>query len=342
MQLKFQVLQEQLATKLASLYFFAGAEEYLVEESISSVVQRAQKDGFSELERYEVSSPEQWSEALLALDSPSLFSSRKILIVQLAKYAFGRTGLDALQKWMNNDDDATLLILRGSNWEYRHKQSAWFKFLVKHAAVVIADPIPITQAMKSITQMAETAGLKLSRDTCEELAILTEGNLAAARQEVERLALSFLNENKTINLEDMTRMNWSLCGAFDAINEATRGNIKRLLTQLEALRRGGVQPLMLVGAIASHLRQVHQLSRGESIRTSYRREQEMNRLADRLGHRRIEDLMIECTHIDGEEKGLIRGDPWASIESILLRIAGREDSPLVEPVVNNLRVDYSS
>lgn len=324
------------------MYFFTGTEEFLVEESISSVLKRAKKDGFSELERFEITQQESWAEVLLALDSHSLFCEKKILIAQLSRNVFGKNVLDELRKWVETKDESTILILRGANWDYRVRRNEWYKFMVKHATVVVSESLSIQMSMKWITRMASDAGIRLSRDTCEELAILTEGNLAAARQEIERLALSFMSENKTIEIDDMNRMNWSLCGAFDAINEATRGNTQRLMNQLEALKRGGIQPLMLVGAVASHLRQVHRMCRGQTISTSYRREQDMNRLADRLGQRNVEDLLIECTHIDGEEKGLIRGDAWDAIESVLLKIAGSQGAPLVEHSVSNLRVDYSS
>ncbi len=324
------------------MYFFTGTEEFLVEESISSVLKRAKKERFSELERFEITQQESWAEVLLALDSHSLFSEKKILIAQLSRNVFGKNVLNELLKWVETNDESTILILRGANWDYRLRRAEWYKFMVKYATVVVSESLSIQMAMKWITRMASEAGIRLSRDTCEELAILTEGNLAAARQEIERLALSFMSENKTIEIDDMNRMNWSLCGAFDAINEATRGNTQRLMNQLEALKRSGIQPLMLVGAVASHLRQVHRMCRGETISTSYRREQDMNQLADRLGQRNVEDLLIECTHIDGEEKGLIRGDAWDAIESILLKIAGSQGAPLVEDSVSNLRVDYSS
>jgi len=324
------------------MYFFTGTEEFLVEESISSVLKRAKKERFSELERFEITQQESWAELLLALDSHSLFSEKKILIAQLSRNVFGKNVLNELLKWVETNDESTILILRGANWDYRLRRAEWYKFMVKYATVVVSESLSIQMAMKWITRMASEAGIRLSRDTCEELAILTEGNLAAARQEIERLALSFMSENKTIEIDDMNRMNWSLCGAFDAINEATRGNTQRLMNQLEALKRSGIQPLMLVGAVASHLRQVHRMCRGETISTSYRREQDMNQLADRLGQRNVEDLLIECTHIDGEEKGLIRGDAWDAIESILLKIAGSQGAPLVEDSVSNLRVDYSS
>ena len=324
------------------MYFFTGTEEFLVEESISSVLKRAKKDGFSELERFEITQQESWAEVLLALDSHSLFSEKKILIAQLSRNVFGKNVLNELLKWVETNDESTILILRGANWDYRLRRAEWYKFMVKYATVVVSESLSIQMAMKWITRMASEASIRLSRDTCEELAILTEGNLAAARQEIERLALNFMSENKTIEIDDMNRMNWSLCGAFDAINEATRGNTQRLMNQLEALKRSGIQPLMLVGAVASHLRQVHRMCRGETISTSYRREQDMNQLADRLGQRNVEDLLIECTHIDGEEKGLIRGDAWDAIESILLKIAGSQGAPLVENSVSNLRVDYSS
>lgn len=342
MQFSFQQFEEKLTKEISAMYFFSGTEEFLVEEAISAVLKRAKKVGFSELERFEITQQESWAEVLLALDSHSLFSENKILIVQISRNVFGKNVLKELQKWVETKDESTVLILRGANWDYRSRRNEWYKFMVKHATVVVSESLSIQMAMQWITRMASEAGIRLSRDTCEELAILTEGNLAAARQEIERLALSFMSENKTIEIDDMNRMNWSLCGAFDAINEATRGNTQRLMNQLEALKRGGMQPLMLVGAVASHLRQVHRMCRGQTISTSYRREQDMNRLADRLGQRNIEDLLIECTHIDGEEKGLIRGSAWDAIESILLKLAGSQGAPLVENSVSNLRVDYSS
>ena len=36
----------------------------------------------------------------------------------------------------------------------------------------------------------------------------------------------------------------------------------------------------------------------------------------------IEELLRECGRLDQQAKGMLRGDPWVSLDRILLRVAG--------------------
>ena len=57
---------------------------------------------------------------------------------------------------------------------------------------------------------------------------------------------------------------------------------------------------------------------------------ELNAAVRRLGADGIDELAKECALLDLQAKGMLRGDPWQSLERALLRIAGVAQATLAE------------
>ena len=332
----------QLVKKqLDSLYFLTGKELLLLDECVELIVAEAETQGFTEIERVEITQPDDWFSLLADASGRSLFAEKRLFEIRLTKNVFTSKVQTALEEWNQDCNHETMMILRGWSWEYRLRTTAWFKSISSLATTVIFESVPSAKVSQWIRTRAQALGLNLNSDTIAELADLTDGNLYAAQQELEKLSLIFLNEDRAVGCEGITRINWSISGAFDLVDAACNGNVGKLSSMLAAVRREGTQPLALVGALSSQLRKYHDLACDRRTYLSANRRRIGARVINRIGRTGLENLLNECAHLDCQQKGILQGDSWLALESMLLNLAGCQNRTL-ETDAKSLRIDYES
>ena len=334
-------LVQRVRKRLDPLYFITGNELLLEEESFDLIVTEARAQGFAEVVHIEIAQNDEWYSLLADASSRSLFAEKRLFNVRLTRNVFSQKVQSVLEDWIKSSNDETIMILRGWAWDYRFRNTTWFKSITSIATSVILESIPSAKVSRWIRDRAQTLGLNLSPDAIAELADLTDGNLYAAQQELEKLRLIFLNEDKLVGTEELTRINWSISEAFDLVDAACNGNVSKLSSMLAAVRRQGTQPLLLVGALSSQLRKFHDLACDRRTYLSTNRRRVGERVVKRIGRSGLENLLIECAHLDSQQKGILRGDSWRALESLLLNLAGYQNRTL-DSDAHHLRIDYES
>lgn len=339
MEIRPHQVEERLVRKLDSVYYVAGDEILLIEETCNAIIEAAREAGFTELQKLELTN--NWNDVLAASEASSLFSDRKVLDVRLAQKTIDRRGLAALREYLDDPPTDTLLLLRASAYEYRHRFSAWFKLLQREALIVIAESIPLDRLPDWIENRCRAAGLHLDHEALSYLADCSEGNLYNAQQEIEKLKLAFLDRSDVVKRSDLAVLDSSKGNTFEMIDQACLGNITRAQKVLTALRREGVAIPGLLGALTAQLRRIHSITLGKSERMSPSRARYANAAARRLRRTGVEDLLVECAVIDTQIKGIAHGDPWSSFENVLLALGGSKSSEL-DRNLNWLTIDHES
>ena len=155
----------------------------------------------------------------------------------------------------------------------------------------------------------------MDRDGLSYLADRVEGNLLAAAQEIEKLALQDLpqpisQQTLVASLEDTSRFT-----SFDMIDAAMAGDAVRARKVLHSLKQEGVSVFAILGALTSQLRRL-----GQSRGLPPARARTMEQFAQRVGSPLT--LLAECAVIDQQGKGQRFGDAWVSLEQLVLVMAG--------------------
>ena len=182
------------------------------------------------------------------------------------------------------------------------------------------------------TQRGQRVGLELSRDALAHLASSVEGNLLAAVQEIEKLALAALPQPVTLAALTAAIGDASHYDAFDLIDAAIAGEATRVRHIVWVLRAEGIAPLTVLGALASQLRR---LISGDSRGMPPQRERAMRAASGRLKLAELEALLVRCAWIDQQVKGAADGDPWQSLERMALHIAGVADLDWLDQRIAN-------
>ena len=316
-------LAEVLNKGLAPVYLVSGDDTLLVTEACDQIVAAAKQQGFTERSVHHVETGFSWHGLSQDAASMSLFAERKILDVRVASKKLDKEASALLREWVadGSSNPDTVLLLRTDRLQPKQRSSAWFKALEKDGVVVLIWPLSAQEFPRWLQGRLQRKGLDLQTDALSYLAARVEGNLLAAVQEIEKLALQNLPTPISAEalagcLEDTSRFS-----SFDLVDAALQGDAGRVHKVLHGLKEEGVSVFAIMGALTSQLRRLDQ-TRGLPPARARAIQQFMQRSRIPTHH-----WLAECTLIDQQAKGLGISDPWISLEQLLLSMAGVTSIP---------------
>ena len=335
-------LPDQLARGLAALYVVVGDEPLAAQEASDAIRAAARAAGHSERNVYTVQGRYNWQSIFADGDNLSLFAERRLTEIRVPSGKPGIDGAKALEAYAARlpADTLTLISLPGLDW--KAMKSRWFTTLASAGVVVEARPIERAQLPAWIDRRLARQGLRADRAALEFLADQVEGNLLAAQQEIDKLALLLPPGAVTLAdvehaVVDVSRLEADALA--DALYAGDGARFAQIVTDLRDA--GEAVPAILwqvTSAVGLLLRLKSAVTQGESLsglmRTLWGRDKQrapqIERAVKRLGLAQIETALADLALIDRQAKGLERvGDPWDT----LLRVGMN----LAQPVGNGKR-----
>lgn len=323
MQLRANQLPRHLAEgDFADAYLVSGDEQLLVDEACDAIIDAAKRDGFEERTVFEAAPRAAWDELIRGAANLSLFAAKRLLDIRIPARGLDQSGSAALRRYLEKPLPDTLLLCRAIGLEWRQRTSAWYKAMDKAGVVIPVWPISSRELPRWLNDRCRAAGLQLDRDAIDALAERIEGNLLAAKQEIEKLKLlgstGPLSRDAVIDaVGDSSHFD-----TFETIDAALAGQAARTRKMLANLRAEGVAVFMVMGALVNNLRRARELAQGANPRLARNRRQLVERAVRRLGADRIDALLQDCAVLDLQAKGMLLGDAWESLEDVMLSIAG--------------------
>ena len=325
-------LPRHLASGLKPLYVVFGDALLLAIEAADSIRAAARTAGYTERETFVAEQHFKWAELNNSAQSLSLFASRKIIDLRIPSGKPGVEGGQALQAYCAdlNPDVLTLISLPKLDWTAQKSQ--WFVTLQQHGVMISADDIPrsalphwIAERLKRQEQTADTATLEFLADRCE-------GNLLAAFQEIQKLALLFPAGALSFDQVKDAVMDVARYDIFKLSEAMLNGNAARYAHILDGLRAEGTATVLVLWAISEDIRTLgkvlQSIQRGGNLANALRdvrvRKDRLGLIenaARRLKFPNIERAMLQAARLDKVIKGLRRGDVWDELLQLGLRFA---------------------
>jgi len=325
-------LPRHLASGLKPLYVVFGDAPLLAIEAADGIRAAARAAGYTERETHVAEQHFKWNELRNSAQTLSLFASRKVIDLRIPSGKPGTEGAQALQSYCAelNPDVLTLVSLPKLDWTAQKSQ--WFGALQQHGVTVSADDIPrgalprwIAGRLKRQEQSADDAALEFIADRCE-------GNLLAAFQEIQKLALLF--PPGTLSFEQvkdavMDVARYDISKLSEAMLD---GNGARYAHILDGLRAEGTATALVLWSVCEDIRtlgKVLQAMRrsgnlGLALREARVRRDKQGSIesaARRLKLPSIERAMLQAAKLDKTVKGLRQGDVWDELLQLGLRFA---------------------
>lgn len=187
-------LPAQLKKGLAPVYLVFGEEPLQKMEALDDIRQSAKRAGFEERKSFIYDPQFDWSDFLNEINSLSLFASRQLLELDLGQHKLPASAQDQLKKLPALLHSDIILVLHAAKTATEFSKSAWFKTLAETAVQVQFYPLDEQQFMRWLKERSQQLGLRLQTDALQLLQHHAAGNLLAAKQELEKLALTHYGE----------------------------------------------------------------------------------------------------------------------------------------------------
>jgi DNA polymerase-3 subunit delta len=327
-------LPDQLARGLAALYVVVGDEPLAAQEAGDAIRAAARAAGHSERNVYTVQGRYNWQSIFASGDNLSLFAERRLTEIRVPSGKPGVDGAKALEAYAASlpADTLTLISLPGLDW--KAMKSRWFSALAAAGVVVEARPIERAQLPAWIDRRLAKQGLRADRAALEFLADQVEGNLLAAQQEIDKLALLLPAGMVTLADVEHAVVDVSRLEA-DALQDALyAGDGARFAQIVTDLKDAGEAVSAILWQVSSAVQLLLRLklavAQGDSLSGLVRalwgrdkqRAPQIERAVKRLGLAQVETALADLALIDRQAKGLERvGDPWDTLLRMGLTLA---------------------
>ena len=331
MPIKLEQLDGSLQRGLAPIYLIGGEEPLLLQECCDQVREAAKEQGFVERELLQVDRSFDWSELEQAA-APSLFATQKIIDLRLRTGKPGQKGAKVLTEWAEAPDPNMILLISCEQWDTGSRKSKWASKLDKAGVRVDIWPINARELPAWLEQRMLQHGMQPEPEVLRLLADRLEGNLLAAKQEIDRLAL--IKGAGTVTVDDVLKVvvDSSRFDAFALAEHMLSGNLRDGLRVAAGLKRMNTPLPLLLGALLKELKTTEAFRlamRGGEQETMvfrrlnvwYNRQNTVRTAARRLDTRKLFGAFKTLALIDRQSKGRAAGDPWQSLDTLLLQLS---------------------
>lgn len=328
MKVSTRQLAAHLAKGLQPLYAVHGAETLVALEAADRIREAARRGGATERELFFAEPGCDWNRLGVSASNLSLFASKRLVEIRIPTGKPGAEGGRAIEAWCGKlpDDTCTLVLLPELEW--KSLKTSWFAALdrgvVIEAKAISRDELPDWLAERLARQKQHA-----SVETLEWLADQVEGNLLAAKQEVEKLALLLPEGEITLDsirgaVTDVSRFGRDTL--LEAMHAQDPGRVARAVTSLQA--EGEPLPLML-WTLTEELRLLMAVAAGERPRRFLPpdRLEALAKTARRHDAGSFDRELLRAHRIDRMIKGVEVGDPWDGMLELALGIAGKPVLP---------------
>ncbi|MEY3509264.1 MAG: hypothetical protein RLZ21_1021 [Pseudomonadota bacterium] len=323
------------------LYIFSGDEPLLMMEAIDALRALARTGGFTEREVLIQDRYFDWAALINAGKTMPLFGDRRFIELRIPTGKPGREGAESLKQFAEKIDLSskhvdTIVCIILPRLDAKTKSSAWFTVLEDAGMAVQIDLIDritlpnwIAARLKKQSQEVETG--ESGQRSLQFMADQVEGNLIAAHQEIQKLALLYPAGQLSEEQIRSAVLKVARYDIFELTESMLSGDAARLNRMLDGLQGEGEPLPLILWSVSDELRTLNRvqsaLIAGEALpnllrnyRVWGRREKLYPVALKRIAPRKLKQAMILAANLDKQAKGLMVREmptnPWDGLRII--------------------------
>ncbi|MGP1628576.1 MAG: DNA polymerase III subunit delta [Giesbergeria sp.] len=342
MHLALAQLSSHLQRGLAPLYLLHGDEALLVEEAADTIRAAARAAGHTERSVFIVGGARfDWSAVLAAGSSLSLFADRQTVEIRVPSGKPGKDGSAALQQIAAAAEPggSTLTMVLLPRLDKATRTGAWFGALADAGVAVQIDTVERPALPQWIAQRLSVQGQRVvqgeeGQHALQFFADRVEGNLLAAHQEIQKLALLYPAGELGFAQIESAVLNVARYDVFKLGEAVLSGQVLRVQRMLDGLQAEGAAAVLVHWALAEDIRALKRLcdamAAGRPLPMALRearvwgaKEKLYERVLGHLAPTTAGRLLQSAHWVDGIVKGLKVSDwpqdPWEALHRLALQ-----------------------
>jgi DNA polymerase-3 subunit delta len=351
MQVRPEQLEAQLGRGLKALYTVHGDEPLLAQEAGDAVRAAARAAGYTERKVFTVSGAHfDWSAVLGAAQAMSLFADRQLIEIRIPSGKPGKEGSEALQRYCERLPDDVLTLVQLPRLDFQQMKGAWFLALDASGVSVREETLdrkalPAWLAQRLARQGQRVKAGEEGQRTLAFFADRVEGNLLAAHQEMQKLAL--LHPAGELGFEQIEAavLNVARYDITKLAEALWTAQVPRALRMMDGLQAEGEAAVLVHWTLAEDFRALARaraaLDEGRPLPMALKearvwglKEKLFERVLPALSDHQLAHLVESASICDGIVKGLKHPDwphePWPALKRLML-MAMQAQTAVVTP-----------
>ncbi len=337
MKLPSNRLISALKQRIYPVFLVTGDEFLLVEEACEQIFEAAKSSQISERRRWQTDRNFNWQQIQDEVNSLSLFDDSCVLEVSLTSGKLNDSAKEIIIAYCENPPENKILILKANKIDARTLNSKWCKAIEKIGCIVQCWPIPHQQLPAWIRHRLQLEDMSATSEAIQFIAEQVEGNLLAAKQEIQKLKLVY--DKKNLQLDDVVSAmsDNARYDVFKLIDCALSGDTKRTLRIIQSLKAENAEPVIILWAFSREIRSLLGIKRcqeqGERMEMVFqkfgvweKRKVFVSAALKRLSTKVLLKLLGQSSQIDRMIKGVASGDVWSNLVDIGLQLSIAENS----------------
>jgi DNA polymerase III subunit delta len=327
LRLNADQLHAALSRGLASTYLVSGDEPLGVGESADAIRAAARKAGYADRTVFFVDRGFAWDDLRHATQALSLFSERRLFELRMPSGKPDK-GAGLLEDIATRPPPDVLCLIITDKLDRKATEAAWVRAIERHGAWIQIWPVSAASLPAWLHGRARALNLTLEAAAAQLIVDRVEGNLLAAKQELDILALLADGEPISAQLVMRSVGDSARYDVFQLAEAAAAGDASRAMRILVGLRSEGVEPTLILWALVRELRGLWQARERDRL-GSHSAGAGWNQAArpapsalKRSGKMPLAQLLRQAGQTDRIIKGISPGDPWSAITALTGAMAG--------------------
>ena len=268
MQLYPNRLSQSLQGQLPGFVLVFGEEPQQKLDSIAMIRQQAQQQGFDERQSLVADAQFEWSRLIEASQTMSLFATKQVIELELPTGKPGKEGSKTLLTLAEQNNPDILFIIHGPKVGKDVTATKWFKTLDKQGWYIPCYALEGDRLRSWLSDTMRQHGLQPSAPVTQFFMDYFEGNLLAAKQEIQKLVLLYPDgqvQTKDIEKLMVEQSRFNVFQLADTLLSGDASKAIKLLTRLEA---EGIEPNIILWALIREWQTLSTLKFAQSQRQS--------------------------------------------------------------------------
>jgi DNA polymerase-3 subunit delta len=320
-------LKQALGLKVAPVYLVSGDEPLLVGETADAVRAAARGAGYADRSVFFIDRTFAWDDLRQATQSLSLFAERRLFELRMPSGKPDKGAASLIDLATRPPPDVVCLVIT-DKLDKKASEAPWVRAFEKHGVWVPVWPVETAALPGWLRARANALHVDMEPDAAQLIVDRVEGNLLAAKQELEKLALLANGERISTELVLRSVGDSARYDVFQLGDAAAAGDAERALHVLLGLKNEGVEPTLILWALIRELRGLWQARERSRLRSNDRgggwnqAATPSARALARIGKMPLARLLRQAHHTDRVIKGLADGDAWTAITGLAAGMAG--------------------
>ena len=327
MQIRPAQLAAHLVRDLRPIYVVHGDEPLLAIEAGDQIRAAARKAGYAEREVLVADAAFKWDAFSAANRNLGLFGERRLLDLRIPSGKPGPDGARALEDCAANPSPDTLTLITLPRLDRSAQSTGWFSALQEAGMAIAVYPLERAELPRWLAERLARQKQSVSPETLEFLAATTEGNLLAARQEIEKLGLLLPEGRLEHDAVERAVADVARFDVFQLSEAWLAGDAARVARILAALEGEGEGMPLLLWALAEDLHALAGVLDATAAVSKARlwgkRQGALEKAAARVSPEAIPEMFVRLARLDGLAKGIGEGSAWDELLALGLALCGR-------------------